>query len=89
MEKWSCSQVIEKLPITVCLFFASPSAVEWNTWNVVDSKTKLHIRLYVDNPTEYGKLWDPTTGDEAKVDRMIALSLQVARLNHNMQGVVM
>jgi hypothetical protein len=54
------------------------SAFEWKKCSVVDDKEKL-LSWYADNPSEYGKLWDPMANDGPKVERcvprMIALPL--------------
>jgi hypothetical protein len=54
------------------------SAFEWKKCSVVGDKEKLTL-WYANNPSEYGKLWDPMANDGPKVElhvpRMIALPL--------------
>ncbi len=46
----------------------SPQTIfRWKTCKVIDDKSKL-MAWYQDNPSVYGKLWDPTANDGTKVD---------------------
>ncbi len=71
----------------------SPQTIfKWKTCKVIDNKSKL-MAWYQDNPSLYGKLWDPTANDGTKVDvnvpQLIALPLRAAKLYHQISGAVM
>lgn len=76
----------------VPVFLPPTSAFEWKKCMIIDEKTKLRD-FYADNPSEYGKLWDPTRADGVKVEvivpRMIALPLRAAKIYQDMKGAVM
>ena len=76
----------------VPVFLPPTSAFEWKKCMIIDEKTKLRD-FYADNPAEYGKLWDPTLADGAKVEvivpRLIALPIRAAKIYQNMKGAVM
>ena len=78
----------------VPVFLPPTSVFEWKKCMIIDEKTKLRD-FYADNPAEYGKLWDPTQADGAKVEviipRMIALPLplRAAKIYQDMKGAVM
>jgi hypothetical protein len=71
----------------------SPQTIfRWKTCKVINNKSKLMV-WYQDNPSLYGKLWDPIANDGTKVDvnvpRLITLPLGAAKLYHQIGGAVM
>jgi hypothetical protein len=73
------------------VFLPPSSAFEWKTCKAVADKTAL-FDWYNDNPSEYGKLWEPAadlTREDIKVPRMIALPLRAAKLYHEFKGPAM
>ena len=77
-----------------CVLVVLPplSAFAWKICRAVDNWSKL-AEWYADNPSEYGKLWDPTMQDGPRTDllipKMIVLPLWAAKLYHNFSGAVM
>ena len=67
----------------VPVFLPPMTAFAWKKCKVIDEQSKLRD-WYADNPSEYGKYWDPTPADGTKVEinvpRMIALPLRAAQL---------
>ena len=76
----------------VPVFLHPTTAFAWKKCKVIDEQSKLRD-WYADNPSEYGKYWDPTPADGTKVEinvpRMIALPLRAAQLYCNFKGSVM
>jgi hypothetical protein len=76
----------------VRVILPSPAALSWVKCPVVEDKTKL-AEWYADNRSEYGKLWDPSPHDRARVEnhvpKLIALPLRAVKLYQEFKGVVM
>jgi len=70
----------------------SPAALSWVKCPVIEDKTKL-AEWFVDNRSEYGKLWDPSPQDRARVEnhvpKLIALPLRAVKLYQEFKGAVM
>ncbi len=76
----------------VLVILQTPTTLSWVKCPVVDDKAKL-ADWYVDNRSEYGKLWDPSPQDRARVKKhvpkLIALPLRAVKLYHELKGAVM
>ena len=76
----------------VPVILPTPGALSWVKCLVVEDKTKLG-EWYADNRSEYGKLWDPSLQDGARVEKhvpkLIALPLRAVKLYYEFKGAVM